>query len=143
MPEVDTKLFTGDNILTEFDDPMSDPTLLDFPPLDLSLIEPDIHMSPPQDTVSHVIDSIDTTVISPSAMLKPCPKATPLIKPNRKVIEKPIQPNYIIEQNVNKKIRYIQKPGIHTILPVKSVGQIHLPSDQMKQVGILNILYFS
>ncbi|XP_050057621.1 sterol regulatory element-binding protein 2-like isoform X2 [Aphis gossypii] len=134
MPEVDTKLFTGDNILTEFDDPMSDPTLLDFPPLDLSLIEPDIHMSPPQDTVSHVIDSIDTTVISPSAMLKPCPKATPLIKPNRKVIEKPIQPNYIIEQNVNKKIRYIQKPGIHTILPVKSVGQIHLPSDQMKQV---------
>ncbi|XP_022182319.1 sterol regulatory element-binding protein 2-like isoform X1 [Myzus persicae] len=131
MPEVDTKLFTGDHILTEFDDPMSDPTLLDFPPLDLSLIEPDIQMSLPQDTVSHIID---TPVISPSAMLNPCPKAPPLIKPNRKVIQKPIQPNYIIEQNVNKKIRYIQKPGMHTLLPVKSVGQIHLPSDQMKQV---------
>ncbi|XP_060866530.1 sterol regulatory element-binding protein 2-like isoform X2 [Metopolophium dirhodum] len=131
MPEVDTKLFTGDNILTEFDDPMSDSTLLDFPPLDLSLIEPDIQMLPPQDTVSHIID---TPMISPSAMLKPSPKAPPLIKPNRKVIQKPIQPNYITEQNVNKKIRYIQKPGMHTLLPVKSVGQIHLPSDQMKQV---------
>jgi len=140
MPEVDTKLFTGDHILTEFDDPMSDPTLLDFPPLDLSLIEPDIQMSPPQDTVSHIIDP---PVISPSTILKPCPKAPPLIKPNRKVIQKPIQPNRI-GQNVNKKIRYIQKPGIHTLLPVKSVGQIHLPSDQnMKQVFILNILCLS
>lgn len=140
MTELDTKLFTGDNILTEFDDPMSDHTLLDFPPLDLSLIEPDVKISPPPlaDTVSHITDT--TVIAPPTTIVKPYPKAPLLIRPNRKIIEKPIQPNYMVEQNANKKIRYIQKPaGLHTILPVKSVGQIHLQSDQMKQVGIFNV----
>lgn len=147
MPEVNTKLFTVDNILNEFDDdPMDDPTLLDFPSLDLPKIDTDFHhMSPPQAAaVPQLIDNppaidnpladMPSTSSSTSSMLKPCPKIAPLIKPNRKLIEKPIQPNYIIDQNVNKQIRYIQKPGTHTLVPVQNVGQIHLPPDQMKQV---------
>lgn len=130
MPDVNTKLFTDDNILSEFDDPMDDPTLMDFPSLDLPQIEPDFHISPPQVTVPQVMDN----PVTPPVMLKPIPKTVPLIKPNRKLVEKPIQPNYIIEQNVDKKIRYIQKPGTHTLVPVQSIGQIHLQADQMKQV---------
>lgn len=122
MPEVNTKMFTDDSILSEFDD---------FP-LDLPQIEPDIQiMSPSQVTAPHVIDNL---VNSQSTMPKQCPKSAPLIKPSRKLVEKPIQPNYIIEQNVDKKIRYIQKPGTHTLLPIQNVGQIQLPAEQMKQV---------
>lgn len=127
MPEVDTKMFTDDSILSEFDD---------FP-LDLPQIEPDIQiMSPPQVTVPRVVNN---NVNSSSTILKSCPKSIPLIKPSRKFVEKPIQPNYAIEQNVDKKIRYIQKPGTHTIFPFQNVGQIHLPADQMKQVFLYSI----
>lgn len=141
MPEVNTKLFTEDNILSEFDDPMNDSTLLDFPSLDLPQIEPDIQMLPAQ-VVTPIIDKPLMDNHSLSAMLKPCQKSAPLVKPNRKLVEKPIQPNYIIEQNVDKKIRYIQKPGTRTLVPVKSLGQIQLPPDhQMKQVLYLIFIY--
>lgn len=134
MPEVNTKMFTDDSILSEFDD---------FP-LDLPQIEPDIQiMSPPQVTAPHILDNL---VNLPSSMPKQCLKSAPLIKPNRKLIEKPIQPNYIIEQNVDKKIRYIQKSRTHTLLPIQNVGQIQLPAEQMKQVllhiPIIFILFF-
>lgn len=131
MPEVNTKLFTDDNILSEFDEPMEDPTMLDYPSIDLPQIDQDFHMSPLQDSIP---PAIEIPVNSPSSVLKVSPKSSPIIKTNRKLIEKPIQPNYIIEHNVDKKIRYIQKPGTHTLVPVQSVGQIHLPPDQMKQV---------
>lgn len=141
MPDVNTKLFTEDNILSEFDDPMDNSTLLDFPSLDLPQIEPDFHISPSQVTITPIIDNPVIDNSSPP-ILTPCPKTAPLIKPNRKLVEKPIQHNYIIEQNVDKKITYIQKPGTRTLVPVQSVGQIHLPADhQMKQV-LLNILFF-
>lgn len=125
MPEVNTNMFIDDNLLSEFDD---------FPPIDLPQIEPDIQMSPPQVEVPP-IDNYP--VILPAATvqdLKPSPKSFHVIRPNRKLTEKPIQPNYIVEQNADKKFRYIQKPGTHTILPVQNVGQLNLPADQMKQV---------
>lgn len=131
MPDVNIKLFTDDNILSEFDDPMDDHALTDFPSLDLSDIKPDFQLSPPQVTIPCVTEN---PVTPPLTTLKPSLKTAPLIKPNRKLVEKPIQPNYIIEQNTDKKIRYIQKSGTHTLVPVQSVGQIHLPADQMKQV---------
>lgn len=129
MPEVNTNMFIDDNLLSEFDD---------FPPIDLSQIEPDIQMSPPQVEVPQIDNN---PLVLPFTTLKqepkPYKKSFHVIKPNRKLAEKPIQPNYIIEQNVDKKFRYIQKPGTQTILPVQNVGQINLPADQMKQV--LNI----
>lgn len=132
MPEVDTKLFTEDDILCEFDDPMANSALLDFPPLDLPYIEPEVHMSPPHVAAPHIFDNSSLPIA-----LKPCPKTTPLIKP--KLTEKLIQPNYIIEKSVDKKIRYIQKPGTNTIVPVQSVGQIHLPPDHINQVLIFKL----
>jgi len=141
MPEVNTKLFTEDSILSEFDDPMNNSTLLDFPSLDLPQIEPDIQMLPAQ-VVTPITDKPVMDNRSPSGMLKPCQNTVPLVKPNRKLVEKPIQPNYIIEQNVDKQIRYIQKPRTRTLVPVKSLGQIQLPSDhQMKQVLYIYYLY--
>lgn len=128
MPEVDTKLFTEDDILSEFDDPMANSGLSDFPPLDLPYIEPEVHMSPSQAT-----DIFDTSSLP--ITLKP--RSNPLLKP--KLAEKPIQPNYVIEKSFDKKIRYIQKPGTNTIIPVQSVGQIHLPPDQINQVRVFKL----
>lgn len=125
MPEVDTNLFTEDDILCEFDDPMSNPALSEFPSLDLPRVEPKTHMSPPQ-----VAPPVENSAF-PST-IKLCPKITPLIKP--KPSEQLIQPNYVIEKSDSKKIRFIQKPGTNTVVPVQNIGQIHLPSDQIKQV---------
>lgn len=140
MPEVNTKLFIDDNILSDFDDKMDDSSLLNFPPLDLPQIEPDFNMPPTPITVPHITEN---PITSSSTILKQSPKVTPVvIKPNRKPIEKPIQPNYIIEPNTDQKIAYIQKSGTHTLVPLQSVGQIHLPADQMKQVLFINLYIF-
>lgn len=134
MPEVNTKLFTEDNILSEFDDPMNDSTLLDFPSLDLPEIEPDFQVPPAQANNIPIVDNSVMDNPVPPVVLKSCQKTVPIAKPNRKLVEKPIRPNYIVEQNVDKKLRYIQKPGTRTLVPVQSLGQIQLPSDQIKQV---------
>jgi len=128
MPEVDTKLFTEDDILCEFDDPMVNSTLPDFPSFDLPQIKPEFDKSPRQTTIPNIIDNSLPFADTP----RQCTKSTSLIKP--KLTEKLIKPNYIIEQNVHNKIKYIQKSGTNTIVPVQSVGQIHLPPDQIKQV---------
>jgi len=143
MPEVNTKLFIEDNILSEFDDPMNDSTLLDFPSLDLSQIEPDLQLPPAQVTTNTpIIENPMMDNPSPSVVLKSCQKTTPIIKPNRKLIEKPIQPNFLIEQNVGKNIRYIQKPGTRTLVPVQNLSQIQLsPDHQMKPVFYLLFIY--
>lgn len=130
MPEINTKLFTEDSILSEFTDPLDSPTLIDIPANDL-----------PQISLSHVTTThIDNCMSSSSTTIPECPKATPIKKPNRKLIEKPIQPNFIVE-NADNKIRYIQKPGIHSLVPIQNVRQIHLPPDQMKQV-LQYLFYF-
>jgi hypothetical protein len=126
MPEVNTNMFIDDNLLSEFDD---------LQPIDVSKIEPDIQISP----IKVEIPQIDNNPVVPPTTLKKqevklCPKSFNVIKPNRKLVEKPIQPNYVIEQNVDQKLRYIQKPGMHTILPVQNVRRINLPDDQMEQV---------
>lgn len=130
MPEINTKLFTEDSILSEFTDPMDSQTLMNIPANDL-----------PQISSSHVtMAHIDSSMSSSSTVFPECPKAIPIKKPNRKLIEKPIQPNFIIE-NSDNKIRYLQKPGVHSLVPIQNVRQIHLPPDQMKQV-LQYLFYF-
>lgn len=130
MPDINTKLFTEDSILSEFNDSMDNSTLMGIPTLDLSQI------SPSQVTVNNIVDN---SISLPSTVATSCPKSIPTIKPNRKIIEKPIQPNLVAE-NTDNKIGYIQKPGVHSIIPIQNVRQIHLPPEQMKQV--LQYLFF-
>lgn len=144
MPEVDTELFTEDGMLSEFAGSVTDPAMPhhhDFPPLDLPYVEPsEVHVSPPPPprvtVVAPPLADNPTAHHRPplgGGAPKPCAKlAVPLIKP--KLAEKPIQPNYVVEKNADKKITYIQKPGTNTVVPVQNVGQIHVPSDQIKQV---------
>ncbi|XP_050443452.1 sterol regulatory element-binding protein 2-like [Adelges cooleyi] len=134
MPEVNTKLFTDDNILSEFDDQMDlSLPMGDFPSLTLPATDQHYQLSPPQVTASPITNN--QTI--PTVGIKQCPKIVQINKPNRKLTEKPIQPNYqVIEPNGTTKIQYIHKAGTNTFVPVQSVNQIHLPADQMKQVFI-------
>ncbi|XP_050529343.1 sterol regulatory element-binding protein 2-like [Daktulosphaira vitifoliae] len=129
MPEVNTKLFTDDNILSEFDVPMNSPVTTSFSSVNLPLVEEKY-----QNHVTKITDpQMNANTMTP-VLPKHSQNVVTRIKPNRKLIEKPIQPNYIVEQNANSKIGYIQKAGTNTLIPIQSLGQIHLPSDQMKQV---------
>lgn len=126
MSEINTNMFIDDNLLSEFDD---------LQPIDTSQIKPDIQMSPIKVEVSQIDNnSVVPPITSKKQENKLCPKSFDVIKPNHKLAERPIQPNYIIEQNIDQKFKYLQKPGTHTILPIQNVRHINLPADQMEQV---------